>query len=103
MPLILDKKQGQEIPLRPTRMGDYQIGDTVQARYSNYVCTGVIVDINPLIQKIMVDFGGILSQVQPDQIAYVPYYNVIKNLKQQSNDTEIANQVYQHYLRQENL
>jgi hypothetical protein len=44
-------------------MGDYQIGDTVQARYSNYTCTGVIVDINPLIEKIMVDFGGVLSQV----------------------------------------
>ena len=103
MPLVLDRKLGQEIPLRPTRMGNYQIGDTVQARYANYACTGVIVDINPLIENIMVDFGGVLSQVQPDQITYVPYYNVIKNLRNESKDINVANQIYQHYLRQENL
>ena len=51
----------------------------------------------------MVDFGGVLSQVQPDQIAYVPYYNVIKNLSNESKDINVANQIYQHYLRQENL
>lgn len=103
MPLVLDRKKGQEIPLRPTRMADYQIGDTVKARYADYDCTGVIVDVNPLIQKIMVDFGGILTQMQPDQITYEPYYNVIKNLSKQSKDISFANEIYQHYLRQENL
>ena len=103
MPLVLDRKNGQEIPLRPTRMGDYQIGDTVQARYADYGCTGVIVDVNPMIEKIMVDFGGILTQMQPDQIAYEPYYNVIKNLKSKQADLSVANQIYQQYLRQENL
>ena len=103
MPLVLDRKKGQEIPLRPTRMADYQIGDTVKARYADYGCTGVIVDVNPLIEKIMVDFGGILTQMQPDQITYEPYYNVIKNLRKQSKDINVANEIYQHYLRQENL
>ena len=112
MPLITDrqfyieqpfKRKGQEIPIRPTRMSDYQVGDTVQGRYVDYACPGIIVDVNPKIQKIMVDFGGILKQMQPDEICYVPYYAVLKNMKKQNTDINVANELFQHYLRQENL
>lgn len=112
MPAILDrqfytqqpfKRKGEQIPIRPTRMSDYQVGDSVQGRYVNYGAPGIIVDVNPNIEKIMVDFSGILKQMQPDEICYVPYYAVIKNLKKQGQDINVANQLFQHYLKQENL
>jgi hypothetical protein len=30
-------------------MSDYQVGDTVQGRYVDYACPGIIVDVNPKI------------------------------------------------------
>ena len=112
MPRVLDrqfsentpfKRKGQQIPLRPTRMSDYKVGDTVQGRYVNYACPGIIVDVNPKIEKIMVDFGGILKQMEPDEICYVPYYAVMKNTAKQQAGFNVANELFQHYLRQENM
>lgn len=112
MPLVEDrqffiqqpfKRKGEQIPMKATRMSDYQVGDTVQGRYVDYACPGIIVDVNHKIEKIMVDFGGILKQMQPDEICYVPYYAVIKNTKKQENGFDVANQLFQHYLKQENL
>ncbi len=99
MPLVLNRKPGEEVPMRNVRLSDYEIGDTVQGRYANFPCTGIIVGIDKLCEKIIVDIGGVLSQVDPDDITYVPYYQVLKNMGHDDRAIALSNSVYQDFIK----
>lgn len=99
MPLVLNRKPGEEVPMRNVRLGDYKVGDTVQGRYSSFPCTGIIVAIDKLCEKIIVDIGGVLSQVEPDEITYVKYYQVIKNLENEDSSLSIANSIFRESIK----
>lgn len=99
MPLVLNRKPGEEVPLKAVRLSDYQIGDTVQGRYADFPCTGIIVGIDKLCEKIIVDIGGVISQVEPDEITYVPYYQVLKNIGAEDKTITLSNSIYKNIIK----
>lgn len=98
MPLVLNRKRGEQVPLRSVRLSDYKVGDTVQGRYANYPSTGIIVGIDKACEKLIVDIGGVLSQVEPDEVTYVPYYHVVKNMGEEDRTLALSNSVYKDFI-----